>query len=880
MKKLSILFLIAICFFFTPKMGYTIQGAAYVPGELLVRYKPSIRAAASRNYQTRWGISTIRTFKKIGVQHVKLPKDMTVSEALEIYLNDPNVEYAEPNYYRHSAVTPNDTHFSRLWGLHNTGQDVNSVSGTADADIDAPEAWDIITGSSSVVVAVIDGGVDYNHPDLSANIWTNTGEINGNGIDDDVNGYIDDIRGWDFANSNNDPIDSDGHGTHVAGIIAALGNNAVGVAGVGWTTKIMVLRFDNTVATEVEAIEYANAMGAHVINLSVSGPGYSQAEKDAIDASSAVVVCAAANDGIDIDTTPYYPASLTSTNIIAVAATDQDDNLTSFSNFGTTSVDLAAPGTNIYSTKPPARQTVWSDNFDDNVISDWATDGTWGTTSSLSYSGTYSLTDSPAGDYQNNTESWARAPVLNLSSFHGAKLEFQLNGISELGYDFLYVQASTDLLNWTDQNILIGGTTYSRISGSSSGNWDNAFVDLGAYDGNSTVYIRFRFTSDFSNTDDGWYIDDISVTAASTSPSYDGTEYQYMEGTSMAAPFVSGVAALIKAQNSSLTNTEIKAQIEDAVDIKASLSDKVSTGGRLNAANALVPPATPDFVYLLEDFEESFVNETGYGEIPFGWEGFASQNVVFSKGSDAHHGTSSLHAQVTIDPDQYSGIERVFQGQPGAIADLRVQVKASTSGEAHARLWVEETGTGGSYQGITHYFYASSAWEMLTIEDFQIPSNGELLISLMVHSTVSTDFDLDCLTSNVQITPKPAPLPDPNPPNVDGGGGGGGCFIATASYGSPMQPSVKILREFRDRFLLNRAAGKGFVRLYYKYSPPIANFIANHDSLRAMIRLGLLPFIGATWLALKIGPVSTMALILFFAFGLIGLVRVRKKFNR
>jgi len=139
---------------------------------------------------------------------------------------------------------------------------------------------------------------------------------------------------------------------------------------------------------------------------------------------------------------------------------------------------------------------------------------------------------------------------------------------------------------------------------------------------------------------------------------------------------------------------------------------------------------------------------------------------------------------------------------------------------------------------------------------------------------------LDCLTSNVQITPKPAPLPDPNPPNVDGGGGGGGCFIATAAYGSPMQPSVKILREFRDRFLLNRAAGKGFVRLYYKYSPPIANFIANHDSLRAMIRLGLLPFIGATWLALKIGPVSTMALILFFAFGLIGLVRVRKKFNR
>jgi len=717
MKKLSILVLITICIFFTPKIGHTIQGSAYAPGELLVKYKSSIRETASRSYQAQWGISSIRTFKKIGVKHVKLPKDMTVPEALEIYSNDPDVEYAEPNYYRHIAATPNDTHFSKLWALHNTGQSVNDTLGTVDADIDALKAWDITTGSSSVVVAVIDTGVDYNHPDLSANIWTNTGEINGNGIDDDGNGYIDDIRGWDFAHGDNNPIDSDGHGTHVAGIVAALGNNAAGVVGVSWKTKIMVLRSDFTVASLLEAGEYANAMGAHIINLSLAGSSYSQAENDAINASSALIVVAAGNNGNDIDATPDYPASYTSTNIIAVAATDQSDNLASFSNFGTTSVDIAAPGTNIYSTIP-ARQDVWSDNFDDNDISDWTTGGTnntWATTSTLSYSGTHSLTDSPAGNYENNTDSWARTPVLNLSSFYGVKLEFQLRGISESMFDVLYVQASTDLSNWTDQIIWIDATPYPRISGSTSGNWFEASVDLGAYDGNSTVYIRFRFQSDASFIFDGWYIDDVTVTAASTS--YNGTEYQYKDGTSMAAPLVSGVAALIKAQYPLLTNEEIKEQIEDFVDIKSSLSGKVATEGRLNAGNAL-----------------------------------------------------SLEVS------------------PGAPI-------------------VPPTSAGG------------------------------------------------------------------------GGGGGGGCFIATAAYGSLMEPHVRILRDFRDRFLLGNMVGKGFVRLYYTYSPPIADFIAKHDSLRAMVRISLFPVVGVSWIALKIGSLSTVALTLIFISCFVGFIWFRRRYK-
>jgi len=323
----------------------------------------------------------------------------------------------------------------------------------------------------------------------------------------------------------------------------------------------------------------------------LGGGGFSQALKDAIDASGAVVVCAAGNDGTNNDSTPFYPASFSSANIVAVSATDQNDELAWFSNYGITSVDVAAPGTDIYSCRP-ARQTVWIDDFEGAF--NWTTgrtNDTWNTTNSLSYSSSYSLTDSPAGDYQNDTESWAKAPGLDLSSYNGAKLESKLRGISESYFDLLYVQSSPDGSSWRDQDILIGSTVYDAISGTSSGNWLSASVDLGAYDGSSTVYIKFYFSTDSSITYDGWYVDDITVTAASSS--YDGTEYQFLQGTSMAAPHVSGVAALNKALNPSLTNTEIKAAIEHSVDPKASLSGVMATDGRVNAHNALTAPSAP-----------------------------------------------------------------------------------------------------------------------------------------------------------------------------------------------------------------------------------------------------------------------------------------------
>lgn len=255
---------------------------------------------------------------------------------------------------------PDDPKFSQQWGLDNTGQ----TGGTVDADIDAPDAWNITTGSDTIVVAVIDTGVDYTHPDLVANMWENPGDPV-NGIDDDANGYVDDLRGWDFVNNDNSPLDDNGHGTNVAGILGARGNNTVGISGTAWDVSIMPLKFLNSAGSgdtsnAIKALQYANSKGADVIVLAWSGGAYDQAMKDAIDASPAVVVCLAGNSASDNDVSPVYPASYSSPNIIAVAASDHRDVLAAYSNYGVASVDLGAPGTSITTTEPGGTYEVIS----------------------------------------------------------------------------------------------------------------------------------------------------------------------------------------------------------------------------------------------------------------------------------------------------------------------------------------------------------------------------------------------------------------------------------------------------------------------------------------------------------------------------------------
>jgi len=269
-------------------------------------------------------------------------------------LKNPAVEYVEPDYVVHIQETiPNDQYFGLLWGMQNTGQ----TGGVVDADIDATEAWDIHTGGDNVLVGVIDTGILYTHPDLADNIWTNPGEIPANGIDDDGNGYIDDVHGYDFYNNDSNPIDDHFHGSHCSGTIAGRGDNSIGVAGVCWRAKLVALKFlsaggSGYTSDAVRAVNYANAMGISITSNSYGGGGYDQAMKDAIDAAGAkgyLFVAAAGNSGLDADLYPMYPAAYTSANIISVAATDATDRRAYFSNYGKVSVDLGAPGVIVYS---------------------------------------------------------------------------------------------------------------------------------------------------------------------------------------------------------------------------------------------------------------------------------------------------------------------------------------------------------------------------------------------------------------------------------------------------------------------------------------------------------------------------------------------------
>jgi subtilisin family serine protease len=340
--------------------------SSYREGELLVQFRPGVPEAARDGMHQRLKGKTLRRMQG-DVHHIALPPQVAVEEAVAIYRADPLVRHAEPNYLVRRALLPDDSDFSQQWYLHNTGQRfANNQRGTEGVDIGAPEAWELHTGSGNIIVAVLDSGVDSLHPDLAANIWNNPGEI-ANGLDSDGNGKIDDLRGWNFVNNNNNIEDNDqaSHGTHASGIIGAIGNNARGVSGINWRVQLMPLKFldadgSGFVAHAIAAIDYAVAHGARVINASYGYPADctvvpspSVLERQAIERAlqaGVLFVAAAGNSGCNNDLTPFYPASHPVANIIAVAASDPRDSLATFSSYGPTSVHLAAPGVLILST--------------------------------------------------------------------------------------------------------------------------------------------------------------------------------------------------------------------------------------------------------------------------------------------------------------------------------------------------------------------------------------------------------------------------------------------------------------------------------------------------------------------------------------------------
>lgn len=359
-----------------------------VPGEVVVKLSKAGRFALQTQSvdnifdSFRFHVSAIGAFETSEDFYlVKLASDAQTAQFLEAASKNPSIAYAEPNYiYRINRATgddeviPNDADFSKLWGMKNTGEKgVNETEGLAGADIGATKAWKTTTGNKDILVAVIDTGVDYNHPDLKDNIYQNPGESgNGketNGIDDDGNGFVDDFHGWNFAGvSTNDPMDDNEHGTHVSGTIGGRGDDGQGVAGVNWVTSILPVKFltgggSGTLADAVKAIQYANLMGARVQNNSWGGGGFTQAMFDAIaegKAKGLIFVAAAGNDGQNSDNSPHYPAGYQLENVIAVAATTNLDTLASFSTYGKRTVHIAAPGHMVYSSVPGGRYDTFS----------------------------------------------------------------------------------------------------------------------------------------------------------------------------------------------------------------------------------------------------------------------------------------------------------------------------------------------------------------------------------------------------------------------------------------------------------------------------------------------------------------------------------------
>ncbi len=334
----------------------------YVPQQLLVKFKAGTAEATINARVSALGASIVRTYRAPGLRLIALPEGLSVPDARRRFSELPEVETAEPNYARHILAVPNDPDFHLLWGLHNTQKD---FFGRFGLDIGALDAWDNTTGSSGVYIGVIDTGIDYEHQDLKANVWTNPNEIAGNGIDDDGDGWVDDVHGLDLVDNDADPADENGHGTHVAGTIAARGNNGIGVVGVMWQASLISCRafdkdgfgFDSALIECVEYFEALKDSGINVVatNNSYGGGAFSQIFYDAIERSGLrdiLFVAAAGNNALSNDSDPMYPASFDLDTIIAVAALSPDGFLADFSNTGPESVDIAAPGEGIYSTLP------------------------------------------------------------------------------------------------------------------------------------------------------------------------------------------------------------------------------------------------------------------------------------------------------------------------------------------------------------------------------------------------------------------------------------------------------------------------------------------------------------------------------------------------
>jgi subtilisin family serine protease len=586
--------------------------------QVIVEWAPGANHAARMDARNDAEVDFASDLGNRNFELVEIQPGQTANDAIRELRADSAVTVAERDSYSAPNGIPNDPLFGQLWGLRNTGLGIAGFSGAvAGDDIDATVAWDRAVGTPSTVIADIDTGYRFEHPDLASVAWTNTGEVV-DGIDNDGNGIADDIHGADFVGANGeapttdgDPTDEDllsgGHGVHTAGTMGAAGNNGIGISGVARNVRIMPLRvcsrfpsLEETrcpTSSQIAAINYAGAKGARAANMSLGGTSSSQAVVNAIAAAKETLfVISAGNDAVNNDTIHHYPCDYTPQtqasppvagavdNIVCVAATDQADGLAGFSDWGPTSVDLGAPGTEILSTYPYS--TPLEDTFTVNdFVSKWPATGANG--------GFQRTNESPLTSF-GMTDVIGAPTASTVRETTSAAFNLPANGDCRLNQTRRVVLSGTDqyrysvLLNGVEQTAFTPGATPEP-------GLERRFLELpAAFKAGGSVQVRFRFTTGLAPAaGDGVWLDDISVVCAEAVGQ--ASSYGFLQGTSMAAPHVTGAAGLLFSMKPSATVTEVKNALLSSVDPVASLAGKTTSGGRLNVAAALddlVPPGT------------------------------------------------------------------------------------------------------------------------------------------------------------------------------------------------------------------------------------------------------------------------------------------------
>ena len=583
-------------------------GSSYINNEVFVRFNTHFFPGERTSVIERFGLVEKRRFILTKAILYTLPDGLDAADAIPLLNETACVKYADFNNHRASLQSfSKEPGFSMQWALSNEGQDVNGKLGLVNADIRWSEAMGIYKPKKQVGVAVIDSGVAMDHPELTSRLGGKVLEQNGvAGVDDDKNSYIDDIYGWDFVDGDAEPEDLNGHGTMVAGIISADPSNGEGITGIAPNSFIIPLRvFDETGGATDEQIilaaGYGVTNGARVINLSLGkGKPFNIPLQDAIyqleNTYDTILICAAVNGGVDgkgddIDTYPVYPAAYDGNAILSVAASNSLNELAPFSNYGVTNVDLAAPGTNMYA--PTVSRKLWYyEDFGQG--SRWTTGRTSSDYSGMGWSfhtdlfGNRWATDSNDyyGNqiyYPSNSDTFTMSPTLTMKGISSPKLRVRIYhklayNYWTSSYDFLYIEYSVDEgKNWDLLDYIYG---YSGVVGS------NYTLDLSELEGEASVLFRFRLKSDSNLEDDGVYVDDFSIDGV-TSFNFSGNEYEFNDGTSFAAPVVSGVAALVLSHRPELPVRDLRDILLNSVTKAQQLNGKVASGGVVNAYEAI-----------------------------------------------------------------------------------------------------------------------------------------------------------------------------------------------------------------------------------------------------------------------------------------------------